>query len=218
MDGPGGRDDDRDLVARSQRGDRAALDALLRRHHDRVHLICLRMCRDREDADDAAQESLIAIVKGLDRFDGRSAFSTWAYRVTTNCCTDELRRRRRRPVTVDRDDLHEAVADDEGPAEQALRADDRADLLAALAGLPEDFRAVVVLRDVADLDYATIGAVLDLPPGTVRSRLSRARARLAEALAGNREAVADVEAPADPVAAPGGAPSADTEPGGPQRS
>jgi RNA polymerase sigma-70 factor, ECF subfamily len=212
MDGPADRDRDRDLVARAQQGDRAALDALLRHHHDRIHLICLRMCRDREEADDATQESLIAIVRGLHGFDGRSAFSTWAYRVATNRCTDELRRRRRRPVPVDSDDHPEPVADDEGPAEHAVRADERTDLLAALAALPDDFRAVVVLRDVADLDYATIGEVLDLAPGTVRSRLSRARARLAEALQGNPGPAPDVEPPADRSR------SADTEPRGTHRS
>ena len=92
---------DEALVGAAQAGDRAALDALLRRHHDRVVAICRQLCRDRSDADDAAQEALIAIVRGLDRFDGRSRFSTWAYRVTTNCCMDELRRRRRRPEPVD---------------------------------------------------------------------------------------------------------------------
>ncbi|HET9667423.1 MAG TPA: sigma-70 family RNA polymerase sigma factor, partial [Desertimonas sp.] len=72
--------DDRTLVAAAQAGDRDALDTLLRRHYDRVHAICRRIAGSSRDADDAAQEAMISIVRGLDRFDGRSAFSTWTYR------------------------------------------------------------------------------------------------------------------------------------------
>src|SRR4051812_8448460 len=87
----------KDVVARAQAGERGALELLLREHHDRVYAVCRRMMGNDADALDACQEALIAIVRGLDRFDGRSAFSTWAYRVTTNSCLDELRRRKRRP-------------------------------------------------------------------------------------------------------------------------
>jgi RNA polymerase sigma-70 factor (ECF subfamily) len=173
--------DDEELVARARAGDRSALEELLRRHHDRIRLLCLRMCRDRQDADDATQEALMAIVRGLDGFDGRSSFATWAYRVATNRCTDEIRRRRRRPEPVDEHD-HDVPADDEDPADGAVRGDVRALLRAALDDLPDEFREVVVLRDVLDLDYATIAEVLEIRPGTVRSRLARARARLAAAL------------------------------------
>ena len=89
----------------AQGGDRAALDALLRRHHDRLYAVCRRVTGNDTDAADACQEALIAIVRSLDRFDGRSAFSTWAYRVATNACLDELRRRRRRPDPGLPDDL-----------------------------------------------------------------------------------------------------------------
>ncbi|HPU39048.1 MAG TPA: RNA polymerase sigma factor [Microthrixaceae bacterium] len=183
---------DEALVGAAQAGDRAALDALLRRHHDRVVAICRQLCRDRSDADDAAQEALIAIVRGLDRFDGRSRFSTWAYRVTTNCCMDELRRRRRRPEPVD-DAAFPGLADDNpGPLDHAVRSDDRAWISAGLEALPEEFRTPLVLRDVADLDYATIGEILDLAPGTVRSRIARGRARLARLLDGNQSDGSDV--------------------------
>lgn len=181
--GAGADRSDDELVAAAQAGDGRALEHLLRRHHDRVVALCRQLCRDRSDAEDAAQEAMIAIVRGLDRFDGRSRFSTWAYRVATNSCLDELRRRRRRPVPVDDDRAPEQPAEGPGPAELAVRAGERAELAAALDDLPEDFRTPLVLRDVADLDYATIGEILDLPPGTVRSRIARGRARLAEALA-----------------------------------
>jgi RNA polymerase sigma-70 factor (ECF subfamily) len=166
------------LVAAARRGDRTALDTLLRRHHDRVHALCRRMTGNDADALDATQEALIAVCRGLDRFDGRSAFTTWVYRVTTNACLDELRRRGRRPVPVEPDpakvtDATAAVADDVAR---------RLDVDAALATLPEEFRAAVVLRDLCELDYAEIAEVLGIPPGTVRSRIARGRAALARVL------------------------------------
>ena len=202
---PGATPDDGPLVDRAREGDRAALEALLRRYHDRVHLICLRLCRDRDDADDAAQDALVAIVRGLPRFDGRSAFGTWVYRVATNTCLDELRRRRRRPVPVAEDARPDPEAADD-PAGDAVRADVRARIRRGLDELPDEFRAPLVLRDVLDLDYATIAEVLELPAGTVRSRISRGRARLADLLApdgdgvtpagaGNPGGAGDVEPP-----------------------
>jgi RNA polymerase sigma-70 factor (ECF subfamily) len=123
-------------------------------------------------------------VRGLPRFDGRASFSTWAYRVTSNACLDELRRRRRRPLA--------AVPDGEVPerADPAASIDttiaERLSLDDALSQLPDDYRVAVVLRDVCDLDYAEIATVLDIPPGTVRSRIARGRAALAASLGGNR--------------------------------
>jgi RNA polymerase sigma-70 factor, ECF subfamily len=151
---------------------------------------------------------MIAVARGIRRYDGRAAFTTWAYRVTTNACLDELRRRSRRPLpggaTVagfvtggdgggpDRDDRRPPVD---------LRVDvesvvDRLDVDTALAQLPPDFRAAVVLRDICDLDYAEIGRVLDVPAGTVKSRIARGRALLADRL-GNPSA-----APERPISGP----------------
>src|SRR5690606_10760063 len=102
--------DDRTLVSAAQAGDRGALDALLRRHHDRLWVLCRRMAGNDADAQDALQDALIAIARGIRRFDGRAAFTTWSYRVAANACLDELRRRRRRPVP----DALGAGADDGG--------------------------------------------------------------------------------------------------------
>lgn len=151
--------------------------------------MCRRLAGNDADALDATQEALIAITRGLPRFDHRSAFSTWAYRVATNACLDELRRRSRRPVPGGDDDLADAVAArrDDRPTLETTTAH-RLDIDAALAGLPEDFRAPVVLRDQLGLDYAEIAEVLDIPPGTVRSRIARGRAALARTLtAGNQD-------------------------------
>jgi RNA polymerase sigma-70 factor (ECF subfamily) len=177
--------DDRELVQRAQAGDAAAMNTLLEAHYDRVRAVCRRVAGPGPDADDAAQEALIKIVRGIRAFDGRSSFSTWAYRIATNTTLDELRKRRRRPqLHVVRGDTGEAPPE---PVDQRAEHDvaapaDRLALDAALADLPEEFRTPVVLRDVGDLDYAEIGEALGVPLGTVKSRIARGRRMLAEAL------------------------------------
>jgi RNA polymerase sigma-70 factor (ECF subfamily) len=185
------------LALAAAAGDRHALDDLLDQHVDLVHAVCCRIVGHSEDALDAAQEALLAIAHGIGRFDGRSAFSTWAYRVATNAALDELRRRKRRPVTGIAGD----VGDPEGErsaggrgslppmSEPTAAVDTRLDVDAALEQVPDEFRVAVVLRDLADLDYAEIAAVLDVPLGTVKSRVARGRAALRAAL-GNSAGVA----------------------------
>jgi RNA polymerase sigma-70 factor (ECF subfamily) len=183
--------DDTDLVVAAQAGDRDALDQLLRRHFDRIHAVCRRIAGGTRDADDAAQEALIRIVRALDRFDGRASFSTWSYRIATNAALDELRKRSRRPqLHVVSDDPDRGVAAGEPTDELAQRhvegVVDRLAIDAALADLPEDFRVPVVMRDVGDLDYAEIADALSIPIGTVKSRIARGRRMLLERL-GNRD-------------------------------
>jgi RNA polymerase sigma-70 factor (ECF subfamily) len=181
---------DPDLVARARDGDRDALERLLREHHDRIAALCRRLCGNDADGDDATQEALLAIVRGLPRFDGRAAFGTWAYRVATNACLDELRRRTRRPrpgiehlpEPADHRDLGNAVAA-------------TIDVDGALATLAPEFRAAVVLRDLCALDYAEIAEVLGVPVGTVRSRIARGRAGVAAHLTGNSPSPTDRPTP-----------------------
>lgn len=156
-----------------------ALESLLALHLERVHAICRRITGNREDALDAAQEALIAIVRGLPGFDGRSAFRTWVHRVAVNAALDEVRRRGRRPTTLGSTDDLPSSERSRGPEPQVVA---KLDVDRALGTLPQEFRAAVVLRDCCDLDYATIAEVLQVPTGTVRSRISRGRALLAEAL------------------------------------
>ncbi len=172
------------LVAAAQRGDRRALETLLDRHHDRVRAVCWRLTGNGADADDATQEALIAVVRGLARFDGRSAFTTWLYRIATNAALDELRRRRRRPLPDP--DLVDRLAASPGAGAGVEWVAERDVLDRALRQLPEEYRIAVVLRDVGNLDYAEIADVLQIPPGTVRSRIARGRASLAAALGGNQ--------------------------------
>lgn len=159
------------------------MDTLLRRHHDRIWAVCRRLAGNDADAADATQEAMLLIVRRLHTFDGRSRFTTWAHRVATNACLDELRRRKRRPglglPDDDPDDGH-ATADTGAPTDDAVAT--RLTVDDALARLPDEFRVPVILRDLAGHGYAEIGAILDLPAGTVRSRIARGRSRLAEFL------------------------------------
>ena len=192
--GPPQRSDD-ELARAAQQGDDGALEELLRSHMRRIHATCRRICRDRGDAEDAAQNAMVAMVRGIHGFDGRSSVSSWMYRITTNACIDELRRRRRRPEPRDTEGQPEAVdhaarVGPADPAEAALASERRRVLVAALEELPEDYRVAVVLRDVADLDYSTIAEITGVPVGTVRSRIARGRGRLADLIrpAGGRTA------------------------------
>jgi RNA polymerase sigma-70 factor (ECF subfamily) len=137
---------------------------------------------------------MIAVARGIGTFDGRSAFSTWVYRVTTNAAFDELRRRRRRPP-IDRwdewtepaggvDPLSNVAAGpiDRDEVGEAVSA--RLTLDKALSELSEEHRTAIVLRDMLDLEYTEIAEVLLVPIGTVRSRIARGRAALAQALSG----------------------------------
>lgn len=178
-------------MAAAQAGDRHALEALLRRHHDRLAALCRRLCGNEADGADATQEALLAIVRGLHRFDGRSTFATWAHRVTTNACLDELRRRGRRPLP-DADAGVHVVAGASDPADVAAAS---IDVDEALSGLAPEFRAAVVLRDLCALDYAEIADVLEVPVGTVRSRIARGRAGVAERLRGNPTGPSDRPTP-----------------------
>jgi RNA polymerase sigma-70 factor (ECF subfamily) len=171
--------DDTALATAAAGGDRQALATLLDRHADRVHAICRRIVTHPEDALDATQEALIGLARGIASFDGRAAFTTWLYRIATNAALDELRRRSRRPIP------HDAPAHMSTPSREGA-VDARLDVDRALAEVPTEFRTAVVLRDLADLDYREIAAVLEVPVGTVKSRIARGRRALRDAL-GNQD-------------------------------
>lgn len=175
--------DDGTLVQEVVGGNRAAFDELMRRHEDRVFGVCLRIMRRREAALDAAQETFLTVFRKADQFRGDAAFSTWLYRVAVNTCYDQLRKSRRRatePLPEPHDPPDPSVGDTLGSVEV------RGDLSAALAALPEEFRSAIVLVDVEGLSVAEAASVLEVAQGTIKSRLHRGRARLAELL-GNRE-------------------------------
>ncbi len=170
--------DDGELIRAAQRGDMASLEILLDRHHDRLRAVCAKVVGFGADADDAAQMALISIVKNLDSFDGRAQFTTWTYRIATNAAIDELRRRKRRDAdSLDDDEQHRHVVGTSGIDDAAaakIVIDDALDQLA------EDFKIPVILRDLCGLNYDEIAEVLDIAPGTVRSRIARGRGKLAD--------------------------------------
>jgi RNA polymerase sigma-70 factor (ECF subfamily) len=180
---------DSELVESAMAGDSRAIEEILRRHQPRLRAVCRRILNNDADADDATQNALIAIVRSLSSFDGRSAFSTWAYRIATNAALDEARRRQRRP-SIGREELDTTRIVDLSSDRVFASLDERDALEKALSTVPEDFRVAVVLRDVADLDYEQIAQILGVPIGTVRSRIARGRAHLADVLR-NRSGVGE---------------------------
>lgn len=169
------------LLATARAGDRSALETLLRDSYARLWSVCRQLTGDDADASDATQNAMMAIVRGLPGFDGRSRFTTWSYRIAVNASLDELRRRRRRrSEPLDGRTLEVLRIEDTDGADPGLL---RVQVDAALRTLSPEFRAAVVLRDLCGLDYAEIAEVLEIPPGTVRSRIARGRAALAPLLA-----------------------------------
>ena len=171
---------DPDILERAQAGDREAIGALLEPEMGRVFATCRRMVGSRDEAEELAQEALIRVIRGLPRFDGRSALSTWITRVTINTCLSWLRTKARRagktPLNLKHPDREPGNPPEPAGVQQgdprALRVQE------ALTRLKPEHRAVLVLRDVRDLDYDSIAAALDLAVGTVKSRIFRARAAL----------------------------------------
>jgi RNA polymerase sigma-70 factor (ECF subfamily) len=179
----GGSTSDDELVGRFRDGDREAFGTLVERHRDRVYRVCLRVTGDAEDALDASQEAFLSALRHLDRFRGDAAFTTWIHRIAVNASYDRLRARARAPmlhVVTDDDGTHP----EPGPAapDPADAVADATDVAAALANVPQEFRAALVLADVEDLPYDEISAILEVPVGTVKSRVHRGRVALARAM------------------------------------
>lgn len=171
---------DEDLIrAYAQEQDRQALDALVRRHQTRVYGLAYRILGNREDALDATQEAFLTLFRKASSFKGKSAFTTWMYRVVVNASYDVSRRshRREEPV-VEVDPGHQPDSTEE--------VEGRLWLQQALSFLPADQRTAVVLRDVHGLSYDEIAEVTKTRIGTVKSRIARARAGLLE-IVGERE-------------------------------
>ena len=179
--------DDRVLVALARDGDRAAFDELVRRHADGLYAVVMRLCADRDEAEEVTQEAFLRAWRGLPAFRGDAQFFTWLYRIGVN----EARRRadgmRRRAdvVVVSLDEQREHASRDGSvqPVDRAERADLRRTLDAAIAALPVDQRAALVLRDVEGLSTAQAAAVLGLREAALKSRLHRARELLRAGLA-----------------------------------
>lgn len=171
--------DDAVLLERVVGGDREAFTVLMGRHQDRIFSVCLRMMGNRASAMDATQETFLTLFRKANQYRGGASVGTWLYRIAINNCYDLLRKERRRPT--------ERIPDYLDPADP--RSEDAfgsvelsGPIRSALAGLSPDFRAVVVLSDIEGHSLPEVADSLDLPIGTVKSRLFRARRQLAAEL------------------------------------
>ncbi|MGH8791981.1 MAG: RNA polymerase sigma factor SigM [Stackebrandtia sp.] len=195
-------------------GDREAFGELFRRHRERLWAVALRTLSDPEEAADALQDAMINAYRAAARFRGDSAVTTWLHRIVVNACLDRVRRRQARPAVPMSDQMPEPPAGD---------VSDRADVLAVRAALGQlsfEQRAVVVYVDMLGYPVAEVAEILDVPPGTVKSRASRARTQLAALLgeSGNRRRDQDVGSISPPGAAHGPSQLGSTQFGKEERS
>ena len=179
---------DAELLRAHVAGDRQAFGVLVTRHRDRLWAVALRTTGDAEEAADALQEALISAHRRAGGFRGDAAVTTWLHRIVVNSCLDRLRRARVRaadPLPEDlehRTRLSPAAATPQDPAAEVLAHERRDRVLAALTTLPPEQRAALVLVDMEGFPVAEAAQVLEVPVGTVKSRCSRGRSRLAELL------------------------------------
>lgn len=188
------------LIQDAVAGDLNAFNRLVLAYQDMVYTHAYRIMGEVSAAEDATQEAMISAYKNLSSFRGGS-FKAWLLRIVTNSCYDELRRRKRRPTTplepldADSEEIESPrwIADPgESPDEAAERVELGQAIQDCLNDLPDDFRMVVVLVDVQEMDYQEAANIAGLPLGTVKSRLARARTRLRECLQGFWELLPDV--------------------------
>ncbi len=176
------RRSDLKLIRRCKRGEEAAFAQVLERYRGPIYNLCYRMARNSEDARDLAQEVFIKVFSLLDRFDENYAFSSWLFRIATNHCIDHLRRNRLRFLSLERgggheDEEAEIQVADSGPTPEVVlqRREAMERLEEVIADLPPHYRAITLLRHDQQLTYEEIADVLDLPLGTVKARIHRAR-------------------------------------------
>jgi len=173
---------DQKLVARVQRGDKAAFDLLVRKYQHKVAKLVSRYVRDRREVEDVTQEALIKAYRAIGGFRGESAFYTWLYRIAVNTAKNYLESMGRRPpgsdVEVEGAELIESgdgLRDQATPERQMLTDEIASTVHRVIENLPADLRTAITLREIEGLSYEEIAQVMDCPIGTVRSRIFRAR-------------------------------------------
>ena len=169
-------------LRRAKRGDQEAFAWLVETYQGPVYRLVLRMGLRPADAEEAAQNAFVAAWRGLPAFRGDAKFSTWLYRLATNAAIDFLRREKKHTDHADIDEL-EQPDDGPSPQETVERSERTAAIRTAVAALPEQYRQVLLLRYMQELSYEEIGRALNLPEGTVKSRINRAKGQLKELLA-----------------------------------
>lgn len=181
MVGYGSEVDEAFLISRATTGDQAAFGALVERYQNAIYNLAYRMLGSPEEAEDAAQEIFVRVYRQLARYDRERKFSTWVLTIATNYCIDQLRRRRMQLVPLE-NIVPWARSRETGPEGEALDREARDEVQGLLRELPEKYRAVLILRYWQDLSCAEIAEVLQLPEGTVKTQLHRARKALGRLL------------------------------------
>lgn len=175
------------LIKRAIQGDNDAFESLMSAYERKIYGLCLRMMGNRQDGEDAAQEAMVRIWQKLPQYRGEAAFSTWVYRVTASACTDAIRKRSLRAQPSLEAMREEGVEPQDGaptPQQAVENTERREAMQRAIAGVPEQMRSVFLLRDVHGLSVEETARALNVSSGTVKSRLSRAREKIAAALRG----------------------------------
>lgn len=183
------------LIDRSKAGDVAAFEELISVYQKKIYNLTFRMLGNLNDADDLTQETFIRVFKSISNFKGESTFSTWIYRIATNVCLDELRKRKNKKaisldeeIKVDDGEIKRQIESDTPlPDEIAEKEELRLFVKNAIESLPEEQRLIISLRDIQGLSYDEIAQVLECPSGTVKSRINRARQALKKILISKRE-------------------------------
>ena len=178
--------DENILVKKAINGDNSAFEMLMEKHMGIIYNIALRMAANQDDAEDMTQEIMIKIFRSLSSFKGNSKFSTWIYRVAVNTCLDELKRKKNKKhlsldaeISGDDGEGQLEIKDDSPSPEKLAEQNELRDMVAAAVKLLSDeHRAVIVLRDIRGMSYSEIAEILGCSDGTVKSRISRARAQL----------------------------------------
>ena len=183
----GGSVDERQLVRRAQKGDKAAFETLVQRHQHRVFAVARGILKRQEDVEDIAQQVFVKAYFSLRRFDQRAAFSTWLYKITVNECWDLLRKRKARPLIYESDFSEEQSRQYTAPEREASKAPDTSDRMAMrerlenmLGQLDKRDRAMLVLKEVEGFSVEEIAESMGLNANTVKVRLFRARRRIIE--------------------------------------
>lgn len=187
--------DDDMLIQRSQQGDRSAFDTLIHKHEARAYQYAFRLTRNEEEASDVVADAFVRVYNALHNFKGQSAFGTWLYRILTNCFLDQRKKDKSRPVsqlesviqTAEGELERQVESTDPSPHEETERTERERSIESAVSKLPEYQRAMIVMYHAEMLSYEEIAAALDLPIGTVKSRLNRARVSLRELLMKDEE-------------------------------
>lgn len=192
-------DDEKNLLTKAKNNDIDAFEKLIEIYQKKVFNIAFRMMGNYEDANDAAQEVFIRVFRSLESFKEQSAFSTWIYRITTNVCLDELRKKKNKKLIY----IDEEIKNEDGEVKRQIESDEPTpEILAekneikkfineAINSLSEEHKLVIVLRDIQGFSYNEIASITKTPEGTVKSRINRARQALKEILVLKKELLSE---------------------------